>query len=1049
LSKISQEGTLPRKNDNFTNTQKKKLTEMNFQNDNDLIETIRKDDPFKRQKASKMDKDISEDHQGKEIGHLFLSGLESSRRLKKTSFNLNKWLQVGPTAIADGETVSRLYYYDGLISVDEVKTAIVSGRVTSIVIDPFDRDSKTIYLGTALGGIWKTKDGGRNWFATSDYTDSLAIGSIVMHPKKRNILYAGTGEGNFSGDSYHGFGILKTCDGGQIWKSVGKEQKGLFLNSRFCRIIFHPRIHTTLFAAVTSSKNNPETGSGIYKSVDEGLTWKRLDNNLPGIFNNCGATDIVIDPSNPNTAYVGFYRDFVYKTTDLNSDQPSWKKINLDNFEPSRICLSISPSNSRIVYVLASSNNNQKQIINQFYRSNDGGDTWEKIKIPANKNSSPWEDESLGGQGDYNMCMTVDPKSPDIVYIGGISLWKVIFSKNTQNWIFRDIGKYIHADNHVIAIDPKNNFILYAGNDGGIYRSVDGGETWDDSINEGLCITQFTYMSSHPKTDSMFFAGTQDNGTIQFRNSSLFLTSDHGDGGFVFIDPKEPNNVLHQYIGNRLYHSRDAGRRNSWIDIRVPESGSNSNFYSPFAIDKENSKNVVFGSDSKIFFDKNHGLDGWKESVDLLGFNTGFITALNYVNSGLIYVGTHLGKIFRLTKSGDRWNNPERIEFLEPLPTNWIREIVNYPCKNDTILVGTSGYFLDFSKSSHFWRCKISSSGKGSAEDLTPRTENGEVLNTPVFSIVIDKEQCSNIYIGTEFGVFRTTDDCKSWESFNDGLPNSAVFDMDICYKPKKLLRVVTHGRGAWERRLEDKYPNDIDIFVRDHLMDTGRYTPSYNSNEENRAVFEDPFQHEDISASILLGSKLSWHMSPDIKVDAPRELYPHYQMNPDDVDYVKFESKLYHRNIKKCRTNRIYVQIHNRGTKNACISKKDKIRVKLLYANYDTNNDKHYPDLPNDFWSRFPRDSRDTRFWKSIGSFKVLPQKPKTMSNIEPTVIEWNWNVPPDIGSALWLLLIVDSTEDPIPSEPSKLLFDLKDLAINEKHIAVRLVRVDSDYYF
>ncbi len=426
-----------------------------------------------------------------------------------------------------------------------------------------------------------------------------------------------------------------------------------------------------------------------------------------------------------------------------------------------------------------------------------------------------------------------------------------------------------------------------------------------------------------------------------------------------------------------------------------------------------------------------------------------WVTSLNYVSSRLLYIGTNHGKIFRLTKYKNKWNIPELIHSPIPNtknspPDRWIWDIASYPKNEQVFLVAMAGLTYDFVTGSHLWRGTISKSGMIIWEDVIPKNDNNEIIDIPVFCVAIDGTKSDNIYIGTDVGVFKTTDNCKKWELFNEGLPDCPIFDMRIQYKPKKLLRVVTHGRGAWEIMLDGSYPKDVDIDVRDHLIDSGRYTPSdtWEESAETRAAFEDPFQHEDISKSVLLGSKLSWYMSPDIKVDSPIESNSTFQFDIDNVDYVVFENKLFHRNLKRARINHIFVQIHNRGLKSAGINLKDKISAKLLYADVIEKvvDKRQYHDLPPDFWTKFPDDSLDTSYWKPIGDVKFLPDPPKTMSNTEPTIMSWDWNVPPDIGKMIWLLVIIDSSEDPILNKSN----DLQELVRNEKHIAVRVVNVN-----
>jgi hypothetical protein len=234
----------------------------------------------------------------------------------------------------------------------------------------------------------------------------------------------------------------------------------------------------------------------------------------------------------------------------------------------------------------------------------------------------------------------------------------------------------------------------------------------------------------------------------------------------------------------------------------------------------------------------------------------------------------------------------------------------------------------------------------------------------------------------------------------------------------KRLLRAVTHGRGMWEFKLDAQTMPDVDIFVRDHLMDTGRFTPS---PDNMTAAFED------LLHNVKLGDRLLWSMCADVKIDSP-----FYQMNIDDVDYIAFETKLQHRNPQRGRVNRVYVQVHNRGIKSA-----DNVTVKIFYA--DTSNG--YPPLPSDFWTSFPNDPSDTINWRPIGKPQILPSPPKTLTNTEPTILAWEWSTPVEIADNVGLLVIADSAEDPIPG--GNKIFNIADLVRNERHIGLKDLNV------
>jgi hypothetical protein len=292
------------------------------------------------------------------------------------------------------------------------------------------------------------------------------------------------------------------------------------------------------------------------------------------------------------------------------------------------------------------------------------------------------------------------------------------------------------------------------------------------------------------------------------------------------------------------------------------------------------------------------------------------------------------------------------------------------------------------------------------------------------YAIVIDDEKPENIYVGTDIGVFSTTNSGQSWTKFSEGLPNCAINDMYI-HSKARLLRAATHGRGMWERKIDVQAMHDVNIFLRHNLMDTGRF-----------ALLSDvpPAFNEPLQNITLNGKLLSWSMCADIKVDPP--FYKFDEV--DEVDYVKFETELQHRNLQRGRINHIYVQLHNRGIKAA-----DKVTVKLMYANIGENGSS-YPMLPSDFWAGFLDDSYDTSNWKPIGEIKNIPEGLKTLTNVEPTVVGWKWSTPLDLPDHICLLVVVDSTEDPIP-ESSKKIVNIEELVRKEKRVGARVVDVVS----
>ncbi|HEY1248859.1 MAG TPA: hypothetical protein VGE97_07730 [Nitrososphaera sp.] len=714
---------------------------------------------------------------------------------------MNNWKQLGPTVITGGQT-------DSNVKVN------VTGRITSIVIHP--TDSNTIYVGTAQGGIWKTIDGGKHWSPRSDKAISLAIGALAIDPGNPHVLYAGTGEGNFSADSQYGMGIIKTKDGGQTW---GLQPMSTFLSSRFCRIVVNPKNSNYIFAAATWP------ASGIYRSSDAGENWAKLGGGLPSSSN---ATDIVLDPSNPDIAYAAFWGVGIYKTTNANATSfdtypdsgkgPTWNPLTggLPSSGFTRIALGISPSSPQRLYALMSSpstgNRDTSNLVNQFYFTIDSGRTWTSIPLPNAVAYQRTYPNSLGPQGSYNLNVAVDPTTPDIVYLSALSVWKAVRSSSGQ-WTFTNVGVPIHTDNHSFAFDPNNHLTIYAGNDGGIYRSTDGGNNWDDSINKGLCITQFEFMEQDLDNERRIIAGTQDNGTDIYQGKPEFYHAAGGDGGFVCVDPNQSQNVWHTFYNLTPTFSSQGGDYNSWgllydarsDDPTVNISKASSNFYPPMTLDKSNSNNIALGG-LILYIDHSKGTEGWLDRVDLrlpkdkdaYGNETqDLISAINFVNSQLLYVGTNHGRVYCVTGTRNNWT--AKAINGDPFPKRYVWDISTLPSdtSNKTIIVVVSG-FEDPPRDGHVFRGVVSPQNDSATWTDISGTGTGRLPNIPVNALAIDENKPSTMYIGTDTGVFCTRDGGSNWMSFSRGLPTCQVYDLRLD-SSRGLLRAATHGRGMWQ----------------------------------------------------------------------------------------------------------------------------------------------------------------------------------------------------------------------------------------------------------
>jgi photosystem II stability/assembly factor-like uncharacterized protein len=867
---------------------------------------------------------------------------------------------------------------------------VVTGRVSGIAPDP--TNANIIYVAAARGGIWKTMDGGVTWAPMSDNAASLAIGALAIAPSNAQVLYAGTGEGNILyyatnsplnslNESYSGSGVLQSSDGGLTWTVQGAT---LFTGACFYKLAVNPTDANTAFGA---------TSRGLYRTTDGGSHWTQLTNGLPAISTAViAATDVLFDPTTPTTAYVACWGSGIYKSSNATAANPSWTRLagGFPTTGLGRLSIAISPTSPLTLYALVA---NSGDTLNGLYVTYDGGANWADIAA-ANPVITVY--------GAYTSNVAVDISIPDVVYISGLSLYKAV--KNGTTWTVTDIGQSIHADNHAFASHPTNHLVIYAGNDGGVYKSSDGGSTWDDTFNEGLTITQFEFIDQHPTSDAVIIGGTQDNGTEQFRNSPAFYHSADGDGGFAGVDHSTPRNMLHTYFDASPERSTQGGAFTSWSNISAG-LGGNSLFYPPFAMDQTNSQNIAFGTNG-IFLDSAQGTGGWPTSVALAGIS-GDVSAISFVNSALIYACSTSGQVYRLAKSGATWTASAL--HAAPLPTNyWIWGIATLPTDVNTVVVVLAGFGTP-----HVWRGSVAADGSSATWVNISGTGANHVPDIPVNALSIDPASATTYYVGTDIGVFRTVDGGVNWQQFSDGLPNTAVYDLAL-HTPTRLLRAATHGRGIWERRLDLLASPDVDLYVRDHLMATGRIVPTPSPVLAN---FDDPLQQ------VALGDALNWWMCADVKVDSPGAVTHAYQFPVAAVDYLVFETRLAHSNAQLGVMNRVYVQVHNRGIQPAT-----NVTVKILYAAASPV----LPALPADFWTAFPGDGNTTA-WLPIGTAQVIT----SVSPTRPEILEWDWTPPANQAEHTCLLIVIDCASDPIPA--ANKVFDVSTLVTTEKRVGLK----------
>jgi hypothetical protein len=488
-----------------------------------------------------------------------------------------------------------------------------------------------------------------------------------------------------------------------------------------------------------------------------------------------------------------------------------------------------------------------------------------------------------------------------------------------------------------------------------------------------------------------------------FRNSLVFYHSADFDGGQAGIDPENPKNVIHTFCslprernhpenGKGIERSVTAGKFGTYTDISddlPPADGSGAKvlFYPPWTYDDTNSNNLAFGT-NELRLSAAQGTDKWPISIPLPGIDRGRVSAIHYVSSSLIYCGTTSGLVYKATKSGSTWTATK--VSASPLPARWIWDVSLVPGMTDVLVVAMAGYGTP-----HVWK-GTRSDANWTWADASGMPANNRLPDAPANALQVDPTAPNTMYVGTDVGVWATTDGGANWDLFSDGLPNVPVYDLKLhapkLHAPTRLLRAATHGRGLWERQLDGAGAADVRLVIRNHVMDTGRLTPSPSGLAS---------AWEDSGRQVNLGDPLFWWNCADVKVDSPEGGL--YQMPVASVDYVAFETEtaLKHRNPQRGMLNRVYVQVHNRGVLPA-----SNVLVKILYADAAPG----LPDLPSDFWTAFPGNFSMPSPWTPIGAAQTIA----SLRPERPAVLEWDWTPPISAATHSSLLVVTSCIEDP-----------------------------------
>src|SRR5882724_6736787 len=479
--------------------------------------------------------------------------------------------------------------------------AIMGGRVDDFAV--VASDPRIIYVGAAAGGIFKTTNGGTTWEPIFDEVGSPSIGDIALAPSNPAILYVGTGEPNNRQSSSWGSGVYKSMDAGKTWKFTGLKD-----TFHIGRIVVHPTNSDVVYVAALGDLWGPNADRGVFMSTDGGTTW----NKTLYIDDDTGVSDIAIDPESPNVLYAAAYtrrrtvygyngggpKGGIYRSTDAGK---TWNKITKGlpaTGDIGRCAVDVYRQNSNVVYALI-----EHMTLGGVYRSEDKGATWARM---SDTNPRP----------SYYSQIRIDPNNDKKVWVLGAPLY---LSEDGGRTFTQARGNSIHSDHHAMWINPKDSDHLLIGNDGGVDVTHDSGRTWDFLNN--IPLGQFYEIAYDMQKPYHLCGGLQDNytwcgpsanqQTIGIGNEE-WINVNGGDGFHARIDPSDANIIYVESQDGGL-NRRDL-RTGESKSIRPQEDNDTSPRYrfqwnSPLIISPHDHNTIYYGG-NHLFKSTDHG-DTW------------------------------------------------------------------------------------------------------------------------------------------------------------------------------------------------------------------------------------------------------------------------------------------------------------------------------------------------------------------------------------------------------------------------------------------------------
>ncbi|WP_367388176.1 glycosyl hydrolase [Lewinella sp. LCG006] len=688
--------------------------------------------------------------------------------------------------------------------------ALMSGRIADIAIHP--QDQNVWYVAVGSGGVWKTENAGVTWASIFDGQGAYSIGCVTIDARDPNRVWVGTGENVGGRHMGYGDGIYLSTDGGQSW-----ENKGLKTSEHISKIVVHPDNSNVLWVAAQGPLWSKGGERGIFKSTDGGTTWKRT----LGDEEWTGATDLLIDPRNPQVLYAATWQRHrtvaaymgggpdsgIHRSTDGGE---TWEELTngLPDGPMGKIGLAISPQQPDVLYAAIELNRRTGAV----YRSTNRGASWEKRSEAVSGATGPH----------YYQELYASPHQFDRLYLMDVRVQ--VSDDGGSN--FRQLQEeHKHSDNHALAFRADDPDYLLMGTDGGLYESFDLAKNWRFMAN--LPLTQF-YKIAVDDTEPFYniYGGTQDNSTqggpsrtdkVQGIQNSDWSVVLNWDGHQPATEPGNPDIVYAERQEGTL--SRIDMTTGEVIDIQPqPAPGENYerfNWDAPILVSPHDPARIYFAS-QRVWRSDNRGdnweaisddltrnqerfelpimgsTQSWDNSWDVLAmsnYNTITSLAESPVQEGLLYAGTDDGMLQVTEDGGQNWRKIEWANVKGVPATAFVNDV-----KADLFAAKTVYVVLDNHKYGDYNPYLLKSTDAGRTwtklgTDLPERTL--------LWRIVQDHVNGQLLFLGTEFGVYFSVNGGQQWHALKGGLPTISFRDLAIQRRENDLVG-ASFGRGLF-----------------------------------------------------------------------------------------------------------------------------------------------------------------------------------------------------------------------------------------------------------